>query len=68
VRALLVTPSHPEYLSGHSCGKRRFTAALEDVMAARIDAGIHFRTACNVGQSLGIKVADYIIDNALKPR
>ncbi len=96
---LLVTPSHPEYPSGHSCASgaagrvlssvfgddteisltatlappvtrtyKSFSAALEDVKDARIDAGIHFRTACNVGQSLGIKVADYVLANALKPR
>jgi len=36
------------------------TAALEEVKSARVFAGIHFRTACDDGQALGIAVADYI--------
>jgi PAP2 superfamily protein len=44
-----------------------FTAALEEVKNARVFAGIHFRTACNVGQQLGINVGDYILQNALLP-
>jgi len=47
---------------------KSFSAALESVKDARIDVGIHFRTACNVGQSLGIKVADYVLANALQPK
>ena len=44
-----------------------FTDALEEVKNARIYAGIHFRTACNHGQQLGIAVADYVLGNALAP-
>jgi len=43
------------------------TAALEEVSSARVFAGIHFRTACNDGQTLGIGVADYILANSLLP-
>jgi hypothetical protein len=43
------------------------TAALEEVKSARVFAGIHFRTACNDGQALGIGVADYILANSLLP-
>jgi hypothetical protein len=43
------------------------TAALEEVKSARVFAGIHFRTACNDGQSLGIGVADYILAHSLLP-
>jgi hypothetical protein len=44
-----------------------FSAALEEVKNARIFGGIHFRSACEDGQALGIKVADYIITHALLP-
>ncbi|HET9219413.1 MAG TPA: vanadium-dependent haloperoxidase [Terriglobia bacterium] len=44
-----------------------FTTALEEVKNARIFGGIHFRTACNHGQQLGISVADYVLSNALAP-
>jgi hypothetical protein len=44
-----------------------FTAALEEVKNARIFAGIHFRAACDDGQSLGIAVADHVLGNALLP-
>jgi uncharacterized protein (TIGR03437 family) len=44
-----------------------FSAALEEVKSARVFGGIHFRTACNDGQALGIAVADFITANALQP-
>lgn len=44
-----------------------FTVALEEVKNARIYAGIHFRTACNHGQELGIAVADWVLSHALAP-
>jgi hypothetical protein len=43
-----------------------FTQALEEVKNARIYSGIHFRTACDDGQALGIKVANYILENAFQ--
>ena len=43
-----------------------FTQALEEIKNARIFAGIHFRSACNDGQQLGIGVADYVRSNALQ--
>jgi hypothetical protein len=43
------------------------TAALEELKSARVFAGIHFRTACDDGQSLGIGVADYILTHSLLP-
>lgn len=36
-----------------------FTDALEEVKNARIFEGIHFRTACNHGQQLGIATVDF---------
>ena len=44
-----------------------FSAALDEVKSARVFGGIHFRSACNDGQTLGIGVADYILGHALLP-
>jgi hypothetical protein len=44
-----------------------FSAALDEVKSARVFGGIHFRTACNDGQMLGIEVAEYIVSHALLP-
>jgi membrane-associated phospholipid phosphatase len=44
-----------------------FSEALDEVRNARVFAGIHFRSACNDGQALGIQVADWVLDNALLP-
>lgn len=44
-----------------------FSEAIEEVSNARIYAGIHFRTACELGKDLGIHVADYAIDHAFLP-
>jgi hypothetical protein len=41
---------------------RSFSSALEEVKDARIFAGIHFRTACDVGQKIGIDVANYVLE------
>jgi hypothetical protein len=45
---------------------RRFSDALEDVKDARVFAGIHFRTACNDGTTLGKAVAQFVLDNAFQ--
>ena len=39
---------------------RSFSQAREEVKNARIFGGIHFRTACDVGQKLGRAVAAYV--------
>jgi PAP2 superfamily len=44
-----------------------FTAALEEVMNARVFGGIHFRTATVDGTALGIAVADYVMAHAFVP-
>jgi hypothetical protein len=44
-----------------------FTQALEEIKNARIYGGIHFRTACDDGQTLGINVADFTMNNFLQP-
>ena len=43
------------------------TAATEEIRNARVFAGIHFRTACDDGQALGINVADHVLSHALLP-
>jgi hypothetical protein len=43
---------------------RSFSAALEEVKNARIFSGIHFRTACDVGQTLGESAARFVVENA----
>ncbi len=45
----------------------RFSDATAQVKEARIWAGIHFRTACDVGEVVGLKLADYVLDNFLLP-
>jgi hypothetical protein len=44
-----------------------FTAALAEVVNARIFGGIHFRTACVDGTALGFAVGDYVIAHAIVP-
>ncbi len=42
-----------------------FSEALEEIQNARVFGGIHFRTACVDGTSLGISVGDYVMAHAL---
>ena len=44
-----------------------FTAALEEVMNARVFGGIHFRTAYVDGTALGVAVGDYVMAHSLLP-
>jgi membrane-associated phospholipid phosphatase len=44
-----------------------FSTALEEVKNARIFAGIHFRSATNDGQTLGVSVAEFVLENAVQP-
>jgi membrane-associated phospholipid phosphatase len=44
-----------------------FTAALAEIVDARVFAGIHFRSACNDGQATGAGVAQYVMSNAFQP-
>lgn len=43
-----------------------FSEALQEIRDARVFAGIHFRSACDDGQQLGLGVADYVKANALQ--
>jgi hypothetical protein len=44
-----------------------FSALMREVVDARVFAGIHFRTADIDGQTTGVAVARYLIDNAFLP-
>ena len=46
---------------------RSFSAALEEIADARVFGGIHFRTACDVGQSLGRKAGTYVLRHSCQP-
>jgi len=45
----------------------RFTEAAAQVKEARIWGGIHFRHACEVGNELGVALADYALAHYLAP-
>jgi hypothetical protein len=97
----LVTPNHPEYLSGHSTLSGAavrvlttffgddvrfqgvtealyqgapidprtfdsFSEALAEIHNARIQGGIHFRTACRIGSEVGTLIADYVLRNSMR--
>ncbi|HEY6988312.1 MAG TPA: vanadium-dependent haloperoxidase [Bryobacteraceae bacterium] len=42
----------------------RFSAALDEIRSARVNGGIHYRTACNDGQLLGEEVARYVMGHS----
>lgn len=42
------------------------SAALEEVIDARVFGGLHFRSACVAGQALGNAVAEYVLDHSLR--
>ena len=54
-----LTPGVTRYYSS-------FSGAVDEIRNARVFGGIHFRSACNDGQALGRRVADYILANALQ--
>jgi membrane-associated phospholipid phosphatase len=43
-----------------------FSAALVEIVNARVYGGIHFRTACNDGQATGTAVGEYILQHAFR--
>ncbi len=45
----------------------RFSEPLDEIVQARIWAGLHFRTADEQGRDLGINVANYVTDNYFQP-
>jgi hypothetical protein len=54
-------------LPGFDWTFERFSDAAAQVKEARIWAGIHYRTSCDVGQAVGLAIADHVIDNFLLP-
>ncbi|MEP7310394.1 MAG: vanadium-dependent haloperoxidase [Acidobacteriota bacterium] len=53
-----------DVLLGVTRSFRSFSAALDDVKDARVFAGIHFRTATEVGQALGAMIGRAVLENA----
>jgi hypothetical protein len=47
-------------------GFSSFSAALEEIVNARVFGGIHFRTDCNAGQALGTSVGEYVVKHSLR--
>ena len=43
-----------------------FSAALDEIRSARVNAGIHFRTACDDGQALGVEITDYVMEHSFR--
>jgi hypothetical protein len=59
----LSSPNYPTFAwTFESCSD-----AANQAGEARIWAGIHYRHACDVGQTVGRSVADYVLDNFLLP-
>lgn len=56
-----------DLLIGVTRSFRSFSESLDEVKNARIFAGIHFRSACDDGQTIGVQVADWVLDHALLP-
>ncbi len=56
-----------ETLPGATRYYASFSQATDELNDARVFAGIHFRTAVNVGRALGAEVAEYVLKNALQP-
>ena len=54
-------------VSGTTRSYRRFSKALEDVIDARVYAGVHFRTADEQGARIGDRVARWRAQHAFRP-
>jgi hypothetical protein len=44
-----------------------FSSALDEVTLARIYAGIHFRSACVDGRTMGAAIAQYVLEHVAQP-
>ncbi|MGD0469696.1 MAG: vanadium-dependent haloperoxidase [Terriglobales bacterium] len=44
-----------------------FSSAVSEIADARVFGGIHFRTSCVLGNTLGSTVADYVSRHAIRP-
>ncbi len=45
-----------------------FARISEDVVDARVWGGIHWRTSCVRGRTVGQQIVDYVVENALLPK
>jgi hypothetical protein len=43
-----------------------FSAALAEIVDARVFGGIHYRTSCDDGQATGTAVANYVLHHAFR--
>jgi hypothetical protein len=64
--AFNVTSDSPT-MAGVTRSFTSFTDVIEEIKNARVFAGIHFRSACDDGGTLGTGVADYVLRNAFLP-
>lgn len=60
---ILSTPLMP----GVAASFERFSDAAAQVKEARIWGSMHFRHACDVGEQLGVSLADFVVENYLTP-
>jgi hypothetical protein len=44
-----------------------FSSALDEITLARIYAGIHFRSACIDGRTMGTAIAQYVLEHVAQP-
>ena len=44
-----------------------FSSAVSEIADARVFGGIHFRTSCDVGNTLGRAVANFVATSAMRP-
>jgi len=59
----LSSPNYPTFTWTFN----RFSDATAQVKEARIWAGIHFRNSCDVGEAVGVAIADFVADNFFLP-
>jgi hypothetical protein len=79
ITTVFATPNHPSYPSAHSCfsgssasvlgqffpgDAAHFNALAKQGGDARIMAGVHFKTDCDVGEALGRQVAGVVLSRA----
>ena len=60
---VLNSPAYPSFTITYD----RFSDAAEEVKFARMWGGLHFRNSCDVGQAMGVEIADYVVSNFLRP-
>jgi hypothetical protein len=58
----VTSESRPETRSFSS-----FSSAVSEIVDARVFGGIHFRTSCVLGNTLGSTVADYVSRHVIRP-